>query len=154
MEAMPKLEEILVLTRRDPRIKAIKMLALSIGINPANRFNKNFLFLEACAVLLYYDRPEAKKFKLDMRTFLTEFSDSNSKPELELEKESTEELEILLKFRNFLAIATPRVIKPNGNLEHLLDLCTFMTEGKSRKYITGGGATIPTRRRVLIYRHN
>ena len=60
-----------------------------------------------------------------------------------------EELEYLLKFGNFMRIAL-RVIEPRFNKRLLLYICALL-EGADREYITGGGETVLTKRRVLIY---
>ena len=61
-----------------------------------------------------------------------------------------QELQLLLKFRNLMRIAT-LVIKAKNNKGHLLELVTFMTEGGGHRYITGTGQTLATTIRVQIY---
>ena len=50
-----------------------------------------------------------------------------------------------------MVVATPYIIPSKWNKEHLLDIVTRLTEGKEVKYITGGGQTSATKRRVLVY---
>ena len=57
----------------------------------------------------------------------------------------------LFRFRNLMVVATPYIIPSKWNKEHLLDIVTRLTEGKEVKYITGGGQTSATKRRVLVY---
>ena len=60
------------------------------------------------------------------------------------------ELLKLLNFRNMLSVAL-LLLPANHNRSHLLDVVTRLTEGRNVKYVTGSGAAIGTRRRVLIY---
>ena len=60
------------------------------------------------------------------------------------------EIEKLLDFCNFMKIGL--LLQPaKGHKGHLLDLITKITEGRSTKYICGGGQSLATTRRVQIY---
>lgn len=63
-----------------------------------------------------------------------------------------EELVKLLHFSNFMKFALV-IVPAKGNKSLLLDLVTRITEGKYVKYITGGGPTAKTRRRIEVYEH-
>ena len=150
-------------THSKKRYKAIKDIAKEFKVEPQRELkaidgsgkrdmpNHEYLFIEACAVLLYFFKPETdRRQKLDlvhnMEEFLTEF------PDFKHASIDDEELQKLYKFRNFMQIASQMVITPKMNMEHLLDLCTILAEGKGVKYVTGGGEKASTTRRKNIYR--
>ena len=62
-----------------------------------------------------------------------------------------EELAKLMWFRNWMAIAL-HYIRARMNLEHLIALCTALTEGCRVRHVKGSGATPETVRREQIYR--
>jgi hypothetical protein len=65
---------------------------------------------------------------------------------------SLDEIDTLVLFRNVMKAAI-MTVPAFGNKGLLLDLVTRLVEGHHRKYVTGSGATIETKRRVQIYEH-
>ena len=61
-----------------------------------------------------------------------------------------DDLDTILFYRNIMKCAMI-VICPSGNKGYLLDFVTRIVEGVHKKYITGSGATLDTKRRVKIY---
>ena len=61
------------------------------------------------------------------------------------------EIELLLKYRNYMAIAV-KYIHPKNNRDYLLSLITKLSEGFTVEHVPGSGATRATRSRIDIYR--
>jgi hypothetical protein len=60
------------------------------------------------------------------------------------------ELNLLLEFANYMKVVL-MLLPPKGKKAHLLEIVTRLTEGKTAKYVCGGGQTPATNRRVKIY---
>lgn len=102
------------------------------------------LCFETAFVLLYFLRPECKGLRMGSTGELLKHY-----PELQ-EVDDPNELKVLLEFRNMMKVAQ-EVIPAKQHKNHLIDIVTRICEGRDYKYITGSGATVHTRRRVLIY---
>eukprot|EP00602_Paraphysomonas_sp_CaronLab_P005970 CAMPEP_0185035384 /NCGR_PEP_ID=MMETSP1103-20130426/26616_1 /TAXON_ID=36769 /ORGANISM="Paraphysomonas bandaiensis, Strain Caron Lab Isolate" /LENGTH=485 /DNA_ID=CAMNT_0027572427 /DNA_START=232 /DNA_END=1689 /DNA_ORIENTATION=- len=119
--------------------------ARSLGIDTPSmeKADERRLCFEAALVMVLSYRPEAAEIKYSSVSELCE-----SYPEF-LDVDHIEQVK-LLNFRNFMAISL-LLLPPNHNRSHLMDVVTRITEGRNVKYVTGSGAAVTTRRRVLIY---
>lgn len=68
----------------------------------------------------------------------------------EFASSDTDELMLLVTFRNFMCDAV-KLVEAKNHKNYLLDLCTRVAEGRHVKYITGTGQKESTSRRVLIF---
>ena len=140
----PKLKELDILVKHisDPKdgTNKLKSFATSLGVEPLSRFNDQFLIVEAAMILLLSSRQDRQYLVIDEDAFLKDFPEFTS----------SNEVATLLKYRNMMAAAL-EIIPAKWNSNHLLDVITRIVEGKEQKYITGGGATKQTKRRLDIY---
>lgn len=106
------------------------------------------LLYEAAFIMFFALHPDNQTLKqqlvfADVETFLIKYPEfSTIKDEAEIGK--------LFLFRNVMVMAQ-QVLSARYHKNHLLDLVTRISEGKDQKYVTGGGQTPATNRRVLIY---
>lgn len=105
------------------------------------------LAFEASFVMLYSVKPRHHQstnsmLVRDFQTFLSLYPEFGTL--------DCSELSLLLSFRNVMKLAQ-QVIPPKHHKNQLLDIVTRITEGYRRRYVTGGGQTAATNRRVLIY---
>lgn len=110
-------------------------------VQEINRGLENRLVIEAVAIRLLAARPCGLASFIDIEQFKAKY--------LEFNDLSEEEVEKLLRFRNYLSVAV-QLIKPKNHRTHLLDLITRIAEGKDAHYVTGGGASKQTLRRCFI----
>ena len=61
-----------------------------------------------------------------------------------------QELQALMRFHDAMVVAQ-KCIRPQGHKQKLLEICTHLAEGHTKKYITGRGQTEATNRRVTIF---
>lgn len=101
---------------------------------------------EIAFILLF--RASHRRFVSTLELCMAEFSEKY--PDFGYAKLNADECNKLLKFRNVMAVVQ-KLIPPNGNKQHLLDIVARIAEGHADRYITGGGMTVATKRRVHIY---
>jgi len=141
-EALGALERVIDTKSVKMRMKAVATIGHALGISPLSRFNEQFLLLEASFILLMASNSDVVSQFMSMEEFLNSYED--------FKYQSTVEQEKLLAFRNMMVVAV-KLIPPKLQKAHLLDIVTRITEGREVKYITGGGQTPATSRRVVIY---
>ena len=123
--------------------KALTVLGKDLKI-VCHRDCDEFLFLEACLIIMLEGRPDKQHLKVDMHQFLATFPDFYDSSIGDVERSA------LLHYRNMMMYALEVVPAVNNN-GHLLDLVTRLAEGKSVRHIPGGGATLKTKNRIDIY---
>lgn len=103
------------------------------------------LYFDAVFLLLYLSmkREILKSLFCDEDEFLDHYGDL-------CHSLVNDEINTLVLYRNIMKVAMT-IIPASGNKGLLLDLVTRLVEGHQRKYVTGSGATIETKRRVRIY---
>ena len=119
------------------------------GINLAKMISKDerrncFEAAQIMILYLYIDADNELMVSID--ELLSAYPEFNEIPNI-----TPKELESLLRFRNTMHVAQ-RVIEPKNHKEQLLNLVTRISEGRTKKYITGSGESVETSSRVLIYR--
>lgn len=127
---------------------ALDIATVACGENVA-KFSVNDerrLAFEACFVMLY----AIFGHNIDDLIIDTEAFDLKY-PEFVLENVSVLDKQILLNFRNFMAVAQ-YLIGAKQHKNHLMDLVTRVVEGKTVRYVGGSGQPGQTSRRVLIFR--
>lgn len=97
---------------------------------------------DCCYVLLYIQKKQLREDSETMEQFLVRFPEFAA---IEMEERVT------LKAFEFMMSAAQKCIHPNEQKQKLLEICTHLTEGNFKKYITGKGQTVATANRVLIY---
>lgn len=103
------------------------------------------LFHDAVFVLLFCikKREELNLSFVSVEIFTNLYPDISKHMKLD-------DLNTITCFRNLL-VACMKLIPAFNNKGYLLDLVTRLCEGFHKKYITGTGATMPTKHRIQIY---
>ena len=99
------------------------------------------VFYECCYIMLYA-KLRSPEFNIPYEEFLLKFPEFSSLDD--------KELGALKRFFDAMIVAQ-KCIRPQGNKQRLLEICTHLAEGSTKKYITGCGQTAATARRVLIF---
>eukprot|EP01038_Epipyxis_sp_PR26KG_P008210 gene8210-11110_t len=109
------------------------------------------LIVRVTFVILLSHQPIRHELDYDQEQMTTEYYDIKEFAELlsSNTEADREEMKYLLNFRNALKLAL-NVIPARLNKQVLLKIAAKL-EGSSHEYVTGGGQTVATTRRVIIY---
>ena len=120
---------------------------LAEDITALKKTDEKRLLFELFFVVFFCMHPNTRDLKrgleiTDQECFLQKYP--------EFREQISDEIGKLLAFRNCMVMAQ-HIITAKFNKIRLLDIVTRISEGKDQKYVTGGGQTPATNRRVLIY---